>query len=147
MRFFRVHDNIIIIIYPSETYRRPIGDVCMLHWRPRHASPETKMHDRRPIGSRYATWETGMSDWRPINDLNMLSWRLTCLITDPSKTSTCYIGEQHAWLETHQRQTCPIRNWHFPSETNMPDKIPIRDLDMLLLSGKSVSNGSPIGLR
>ena len=57
--FFRVYENIIII-----------GDLSETHRRPRHASSETDMPDRRPIG-----------------DLEIINWSPTCLMGDPSKTN------------------------------------------------------------
>ena len=44
-------------------------------------------------------------------------------IGDPSNTSTCFFGDQHAPSETnmsHWRPTCPIRDRHAQSETNSP---------------------------
>ena len=78
-----LQENTIIVILLSqheftkillllETRQRPIGDQSetnMPDWRPQHASLETDMPDRRPIG-----------------DLNMLHRRSTCLIGDPLKT-------------------------------------------------------------
>ena len=112
--YLRVHEHIIIIGDPPETYRRPtclIGDLKLPHWRPtcligdpsetsmcyirdRHAWSETH---RRP---RHASSETNMPDWRTIKDFDMLHWRPTCLIGDPLKTSTSFIGDQHAWSDT-----------------------------------------------
>ena len=105
-------------------------------------------------------WELGVTDQQVVkqevagfigiqirNEFNKIlllsetNRRLTCLIGDPSETSTCFIGDQHAWSET---STCFIWNqiawsethWkprHATLETNMPDWRPIKDLDMLYL--------------
>ena len=134
--------------------RRPIEDLNMLHRRPTCLIGDLDILHRKPIcliGDPLETstcyiedwhawsvthqkldmlhWRTDMPDRRPINDLNILHQRPTCLIRDPSKTSTCYIGGRHAWSEINQRPTCPIGNWHSPSETDMPDWRPIGDLD------------------
>ena len=73
-----------------------------------------------------------MPDRKPIKDLDILRRRPTCLIGDPSKTSTCFTGHRHAWSETHRRPTCPILfayiYWNY----------------VRTLSGRSVSNVSPI---
>ena len=47
--------------------------------------------------------------------------RPSCLIGDPSETSTCVIGDQHAWSKTHRRP------WHPKLETDMPDRRLIKD--------------------
>ena len=71
--------------------------------RPQHASSETFMPDKRPIGNldmlhRRPTCrigdpsETTMSE-RHIRDVDMLHRRLTCRTGDPSETLTCCIGD------------------------------------------------------
>ena len=84
----------------------------------------------RPIGDWHALSETSTFF---IGDLDMLHRIPTCLIGDPLKTSTCFIGDRHAWLETHRRHR------HAKSETNMSDWRPIEDRH-----APSVSNGSPM---
>ena len=125
-RFRGVHENIIIFGDPSETQGRPIGDPL-----------ETDMSDRRPIRDldmfhlrqTCLIGDPSETSTCYIGDLNMLHWTPTCLIGDPSKISsiamlhrrlTCYIGDWHVCLETHQIPTCPISNWHSPLETDMP---------------------------
>ena len=100
---------------------------------------------------------------RTIRDLSETHRRPTCLIGDPSETSTCFsrdldmpdwrpIGDLDMF---HQRPTCFIGD---PLETNMPNRRTTRDrhmpdwrhiidLDMLHLgpTGMLVSNGSPMG--
>ena len=36
----------------------------------------------------------------------MLHRRRTCLIGDPSETSTCFIEDRHAWSDSHTRPAC-----------------------------------------
>ena len=50
-RYFRIHENIIIIGDPSKTEmpdRRPIGDLSETHRRPWHASSETRLKPTYP---------------------------------------------------------------------------------------------------
>ena len=66
--------------------------------------------------------------WRPtclIREIDMLYWRPPCLIGDISETLTSYIGDRHAWTETHRSPR------HASLETNMPDRRPIKDLNIL----------------
>ena len=99
-------------------FRRPIGDPSETHRRPTSLIGYLNMLHRRLTGL--------------IGDLDMLHRRPTCLIGAhrrprhaKSKTLTCYIGDRHDLLETHQRPQ------HASLETNMPDRRPIKDLDML----------------
>ena len=96
-----------IILLLSYTHRRPIGDpsetsVCfigdldMLHQRPKCMTGDP-------------------------SDLDMLHGRPACLIGDPSMTSTCFLGDWHAWSQTHQRPRLATL------ENNMPDWRPIKD--------------------
>ena len=106
----------------SETSTCLIGNLDMLHQRRLicligDPSETLTLY----IGDQHAWSENNMTDRRPIEDLDMLHQRTACLIRDLSKTSTCFIGDRHAWSETHQRPQ------HATSETNMPDRRPIKD--------------------
>ena len=48
--------------------------------------------------------------------------RLTCLIWDPSKTSTCFIGDWHVTSETNMPDQRLIGDWHVTLMTDMPVK-------------------------
>ena len=71
---------------------------------------------------------------RSVTDIPHL--RLACLIGDPLKTSTCFIGDQHAWSETHLRPTYPIGNWHSPSEIHLKPTCLIGDQQTCLIEDK-----------
>ena len=122
--------------------RRPIEDLDMLHQRPtclmetrrrpQHAKSETDMPDQRPIEDQHAPLVTDFPHRR-----------LSCLIRDPSETSTCFIGDPSKTDMPHRR---PIWNRHAPSDTHRRQTCLLVSDEACqgLRSGMSVSGGSPI---
>ena len=103
--------------------RRPIGDVDMLHQRPTCLIGDTlkfNLHNWRPI-------RDNMPHRRPIGDLNMLHPRQKYLIADPLETLECFIWDGHAWSETQWRPR------HASLETHLKPTCPIKDQQTCLI--------------